>query len=103
MGFGSDEVMLLASHTRTAPATDQACERLGIPDTAFVNDAAAAAEDLVRQIQRQQPAEVSFEVFQGKLDHSVNRRRFWPFPTFGRMYGFRLTSIAFAPNPSAPS
>jgi hypothetical protein len=102
LGFAPDEVMLLASHTHTAPATDQACERLGIPDTAFVNDAAAAAENLVRQIQQQQSSEVSLEVFQGKLDHSVSRRRFWPFPTFGRMYGFRLTSIAFAPNPSAP-
>jgi hypothetical protein len=103
LGFAPDEVMLLASHTHTAPATDQACEPLGIPDTAFVNDAATAAENLVRQIQQQQSSEVSFEVFQGKLDHSVSRRRFWPFPTFGRMYGFRLTSIAFAPNPSAPS
>jgi hypothetical protein len=102
LGFAPDEVMLLASHTHTAPATDQACEPLGIPDTAFVNDAAAAAENLVRQIQQQQSSEVSLEVFQGKLDHSVSRRRFWPFPTFGRMYGFRLTSIAFAPNPSAP-
>jgi hypothetical protein len=102
LGFGPDEVMLLASHTHTAPATDQACERLGIPDTAFVNEVAAAAENLVRQIQQQQPAKVSFEVFQGKLDHSVSRRRFWPFPTFGRMYGLRLTSIAFAPNPSGP-
>jgi hypothetical protein len=102
LGFGPGEVMLLASHTHTAPATDRACERLGIPDTAFVNDAAVAAEDLVRQIQQQRAAEVSFEVFQGELDHSVSRRRFWPFPTFGRMYGLRLTSIAFAPNPSAP-
>jgi hypothetical protein len=102
LGFGADEVMLLASHTHSAPATDQACERLGMPDSAFVNDVAAAAENLVRQIQQQQPAEVSLEVFQGKLDHSVSRRRFWPFPTFGRMYGLRLTSIAFAPNPSAP-
>jgi hypothetical protein len=102
LGFGPDEVMLLASHTHTAPATDQACERLGIPETAFVSDVAAAAESLVRQIQQQQPEEVSFEVFQGELDHSVSRRRFWPFPTFGRMYGLRLTSIAFAPNPSAP-
>jgi hypothetical protein len=103
LGFGPDEVMLLASHTHTAPATDQACERLGIPDTAFVNDLADAAENLVREIQQQQGAEVSFEIFQGKLDHSISRRRFWPFPTFGRMYGLRLTSIAFAPNPSAPT
>ena len=55
LGFKPDEVMLLASHTHNAPATDQACERLGIPDTEFVDDAAEAAEKLVRQIQRQQP------------------------------------------------
>jgi hypothetical protein len=100
LGFGPDEVVLLASHTHTAPATDQACQRLGIPDPAFVGDLAAAAENLVRQIQQQQSAEVSFEIFQGKLDHSVSRRRYWPLPTYGRMYGLRLRGIAFAPNPS---
>jgi hypothetical protein len=102
LGFGPDEVVLLASHSHNAPATDQACERLGIPDVAFVNDAAAAAENLVRKMQQQQPSEVSLEVFQGELDHSVNRRRYWPFPTFNRMNGFQWTSIAFSPNPSGP-
>lgn len=103
MGFRPDEVVLLASHTHSAPATDQACERLGIPNIEFVNDVADAAENLVQQIRRQQPSEVSLNVFQGRLNHSINRRLYWPFPTFGRTYGFRLASTSFAPNPSGPT
>jgi hypothetical protein len=101
-GYSPDEIVLLASHTHCAPATDQACERLGIPDIEFVNDVAEAAENLVRKINQQQPSEVSLDVLQGRLDHSINRRRYWPFPTFGRTYGLRLTSVSLAPNPSGP-
>src|ERR1700722_19590509 len=32
----------------------------------------------------------------------MTRRRSWPSPTVGRMYGFRLTSVTFSPNPSGP-
>ncbi len=101
-GFESDEVVLLASHTHDAPATDQACRRLGIPDLKFVNDVADAAEDLVRQIQAQQPSEVSLDIFQGRLNHSINRRRYWPFPTVGRTYGFRLASMMLCTEPVRP-
>ena len=102
LGFRPDEIFLLASHTHYAPATDQACARLGIPEVEFVDDVTEATENLVRRMQSEQPAEASLEVFQGRLDHSINRRRYWPFPTFGRTYGFRLTSVSFAPNPSGP-
>jgi hypothetical protein len=102
LGFRPDEIVLLASHTHYAPATDQACECLGIPEVEFVNDVADAAENLVRRIQRQPPSEVSLNVFRGHLNHSINRRRYWPFPTLGRTNGFRLTSVRFAPNPSGP-
>jgi len=102
LGFGPDEVVLLASHTHTAPATDQACERLGIPETEFVDDVAEAAENLVRGMQRQPASEVSLALLRGQLNHSINRRRYWPFPTVGRMYGFRLTSVTFSPNPGGP-
>jgi hypothetical protein len=102
LGFESDEVVLLASHTHNSPATDQACARLGVPEVEFVADVAEAAASLVRQIQRQAPSEVGLEVFQGSLDHSINRRRYWPFPTIGRMHGFQLTSVTFSPNPSGP-
>lgn len=102
LGFGPDEIVLLASHTHNSPATDQACSRLGAPEIEFVADVAEAADSLVREVQRQAPSEVGLELFQGRLDHSINRRRYWPFPTIGRMHGFQLTSVTFSPNPSGP-
>jgi hypothetical protein len=102
-GFKPNEVVLLASHTHFAPATDQACARLGIPEKQFVNDVAEAAEGLVLQMLQQKPSEITLERSQGKLNHSVNRRRFWPFPTLGRTYGFRFTSVSMAPNPQGPT
>ncbi len=102
LGFRPDEVILLASHTHCAPATDQACEQLGRADVEFVSDATEAAENLVRRIQQQRPSEVGLDVYRGSLDHSINRRRYWPFPTVGRTYGLRLTSTIFSPNPSGP-
>src|SRR5262249_33532412 len=47
IGFQPCEVMMLASHTHCAPATDSACARLGIPDLQFVRDAADAVDQLV--------------------------------------------------------
>jgi hypothetical protein len=99
-GFSPHEVVLLASHTHSAPATDRACERLGVADPEVVKALADAAEDLVRRIQAQPPSEIDLNVYQGHLNHSINRRRYWPFPTFGRRYGLRLTGVCFAPNPS---
>jgi hypothetical protein len=101
-GYQPNEIMLLASHTHYAPATDQACHPLGVPDMAFVSHVAEAVENLARQIHLQEPSEVDLELFQGPLDHSINRRRHWPFPTLGRTYGFRLTSTSLAPNSSGP-
>jgi hypothetical protein len=97
-GFQPNEIILLASHTHFAPATDAACARLGVPETQFVNDVAAAAEGLLLRMLRESASEVTLEVSQGRLNHSINRRRAWPFPTLGR-YGLRLKSIAMAPDP----
>jgi hypothetical protein len=101
-GFGRDEIVLQATHTHGAPATDKACAPLGIPDERYVAELGEAVDDLVRQVQEQEPTEVVFEIFEGQLRHSINRRRYWPFPTIGRMHGFNLTSIAFSPNPKGP-
>jgi hypothetical protein len=102
LGFRADEVLLLASHTHTAPATDQACVQVGVPDAQFIGDAANAVEALVRRVQREPAAEVSIDIFRGRLNHAINRRRYWPYPTFGRTYGFKLHSVVFSPNPSGP-
>jgi hypothetical protein len=98
-GFRPDEIVLLASHTHFAPATDQACSPLGVPEAQFVSDLATATEALLLQMLREAPAEIRLEMRQGPLNHSINRRRYWPFPTLGRTYGFRLTSVSMAPNP----
>jgi hypothetical protein len=98
-GFAPAEIMLLASHTHFAPATDHACAPLGVPDEQFVVDLAAAAEALVKQMLQEVPVESRVEIKRGRLNHSVNRRRFWPLPTIGRTYGFRLTSTVMAPSP----
>jgi Neutral/alkaline non-lysosomal ceramidase, N-terminal len=98
-GFQPSEIVLLASHTHFAPATDRACARLGVVEKQFVSDVAEAAEGLVLRMLQQQPSEIMLQISQGRLNHSVNRRRYWPFPTLGRTYGFRLRSIAMAPSP----
>jgi hypothetical protein len=102
LGFRPDEVMMLASHTHCAPATDSACARLGTPDIQFIDDAAEAAESLVRRILRDQPREVSLDIFRGNLDHAVNRRRRWPLPTWDRTQGLQWASVTFSPYPAGP-
>ena len=102
LGFRSDEVMMLASHTHCAPATDRACARLGTPDTQFINDAADAAAQLVGRILREQPRQASFDIFCGELDHGINRRRYWPFPTYDRTQGLQWASVTLSPYPAGP-
>jgi hypothetical protein len=102
LGFRPDEVMMLASHTHCAPATDSACARLGTPDTRFVNDAADAVDKLVRKILTDRPREISVDIFCGRLDHSINRRRYWPFPTYDRTQGLQWASVTFSPYPAGP-
>ena len=102
LGFRPDEVMMLASHTHCAPATDSACARLGTPDTRFINDAAEAVDRLVRKILDDRPHEISVDIFCGRLDHSINRRRTWPFPTYDRTQGLQWASVTFSPYPAGP-
>lgn len=101
-GFERDEIVLQATHTHGAPATDNACAPLGIPDERYVTELGDAVDDLVGQVLGQEPTDVVFEIFEGRLRHAINRRRYWPFPTIGRMHGFNFTSIAFSPNPRGP-
>jgi hypothetical protein len=56
----------------------------------------------VRRILSERPEGVRIDIFRGRLNHAINRRRAWPFPTFGRTYGFKWRSVVFSPNPSGP-
>ena len=101
-GFSPARIVLLASHTHFAPATDRACAPLGVPDERFVADLAAASENLVQQMLREPPAESSLQINSSRLNHSISRRRYWPFPTAGRTYGFQFGSTVMAPDPDGP-
>jgi hypothetical protein len=98
-GFRPDEIFLLASHTHFAPATDRACAPLGEPDEPFVRDVAAATDELMHRMLQAEPWEIELEIRRGRLKHAIHRRRFWPFPTLSRTYGFRLSCMALAPDP----
>jgi hypothetical protein len=102
LGFRPNEVMMLASHTHCAPATDSACARLGTPDLQFIHDAVAAVEALVRRLLDEQPRDIVLEIFHGDIDHAVNRRRYWPFPTWDRTQGLQWASVTFSPYPAGP-
>jgi hypothetical protein len=99
-GFRPSEIILLASHTHFAPATDRACAALGEPDAQFTGDAAAATETLLLRLLNDEPFAIRLDISRGRLDHSINRRRFWPLPTLSRTYGFRASCVAMAPNPN---
>ena len=102
LGFRPGEVMMLASHTHCAPATDSACARLGTPDPQFIRDATEAVERLVRRMLGEQPRKICLEVFRGNLDHAVNRRSYWPFPTYDRTQGLQWAGVTFSPYPAGP-
>jgi hypothetical protein len=99
LGFKATEIFLLASHTHFAPATDRACAPLGEPDEQFVSDVAAATDKLVQRMLQAEPQETRLEIRRDRLRHAIHRRRFWPFPTLSRTYGFRLSCTALAPDP----
>jgi hypothetical protein len=75
---------------------------MGVPDAQFIDDAVEAVEGLIRRMQRETPAKISIDIFRGRLNHAINRRRYWPYPTFGRTYGFNLRSVVLSPNPAGP-
>jgi hypothetical protein len=103
LGFDRTEIMLLASHTHFAPATDATLWHMGPIDRSYVDRVAASAGQLVQQIVRQPRRSVRLELRSARLDHSINRRRYWPFPTVTRTYGLRFGSFSMAPNPDAPT
>jgi hypothetical protein len=102
-GFGVDEIVLLASHTHTAPATDRSCFRLGATDNDYVDSLTEAVDNLVLKLQGDKPEDVKLEILRGELEHSIHRRLRWSFPTLSRSKGLRFSSIIMAPNRQGPT
>ena len=101
-GFAPDQLVLAASHTHFAPATDAAKPKLGQVDDdmlAWIGDRLCDLVDRVAGAELQ-PARLR----RGSVDTdvSVHRRRRWPWPTWTRAGVRAGPSIVMAPNPSGP-
>jgi hypothetical protein len=94
-------VVLFASHTHSAPATDPGKPGLGAWDarwTAAVGDAVLAA---VTALRAEVPVAVRLGQAQAPLGQSVNRRLAWPWPSLTR-HGLQSAGVRMAPNPKGP-
>jgi len=103
IGLNPAEVVLLASHTHFAPATDPTLPLIGSAKPSYVEAVADAAEQLATELLQRRPSAVRLEVRHGSLAHSINRRRRWPFPSVSRMDGVKFGRVVMAPNPEGPT
>ena len=101
-GIAADRVVLVASHTHFAPATDRSKPRLGEVDAAYLAFAQRRLVGLVAEVASAPTVAVRIEASRLPTELSINRRRRWPLPTWTRE-GFRLgPSTVMAPVPGAP-
>jgi len=93
------ELLLCASHTHFAPATDPTKPLLGRVDDAYVEELLGRLETLVRRTLAVQRA-ATVRYAEGFADHSINRRLLRKF-TVDRS-GLRFNAMLSAPNPLGP-
>jgi hypothetical protein len=100
-GIPAQRVVLVASHTHFAPATDRSKPDLGAVDAAYLAFASAQLESLVAEVCAAPLQKVRLEATRLPTQFNVNRRRRWPLPTFTRE-GLRWgPNIVMAPVPDA--
>lgn len=84
-------ILVGASHTHCAPATDRALPRLGAVDETYLSELKLKTEHAVRDLVAQPGRQVTMHYASGRANHAVNRRRFalglrrrpFPHPRFG--------------------
>jgi hypothetical protein len=94
-------VLVAASHSHSAPATDPGKPRLGAYAagwTRAVGDRVLAAAEALRG---ETPSGVALGQAQAPLGLSINRRLHWPGPSLGRS-GVTPAGARMAPNPDGP-
>ena len=92
-GIAADDVLLAASHTHFAPATDPGKPIIGIADPGYIAVVGDRVIALLDRLLADPGAPVGAGMAERRADHSVNRRLPTPTPDGG-------TRIAFAPNPA---
>lgn len=98
-GLPAECVVISASHSHFAPATDLDKPKLGVIDERWLGDIVARLVDLIDGVFCQPLQAALVESLSTVLPFNVNRRRRWRWPVLGRE-GLRLRpSIVMAPAP----
>lgn len=97
-GLPQQNVMLAASHTHFAPATDFDKPSLGSPDAAYFAYLKERLTWLVDEVMTSPRIPVRLKHCQVRNDLSVNRRRLWRFPTLSKRGVDFSHKILMAPN-----
>lgn len=101
-GLHARQVVLAASHTHFAPATDRSKPLLGEVDDEYLAVLSRTLCALVDRVLGEQAVAVRMSLSRAAGEASVHRRRRWPLPTWTRA-GLRLRpSIVMAPSPNGP-
>ena len=95
-----ERILVAASHTHFAPATEASLPALGAVAQEYLDFAAARIVDLVKQALNAPPAPVACRYHEGAARHSINRRR----ARFGiwKRYPYIGFRTEIAPNGEGP-
>jgi len=101
-GIDQSNVIIVASHTHYAPATDLAKPLIGRTDDAYLDTLIASIKKLIDSVV-EQPPEIVIPVLSAfETTLNINRRYRWPYPTISRD-GFKLgPTMVMAPKPDGP-
>lgn len=101
-GLREGDVILAASHTHFAPATDRNKPLLGVVDDGYMRHLTDCLSELVAKTLTHPRVPVLIRSAVGEVPLNVNRRRLWRWPTWTRKGLTLAPTIVMAPAPQAP-
>jgi len=99
-GIGPERVLVLASHTHSAPMLDASKPLLGIADPGEVSRWADGVSRAILGVETSRASAV--RAGWGRSDLSVNRRLRWSLPTAVRLLGKSESNFYLCDNPAGP-
>lgn len=96
-GVRPADIMLLASHTHFAPATDSTKPILGVVDDSYLRQVIAASRAFVTRLIEAEALPARLLHGRGSSEAAINRRLPWPLPNLGRGR-FAWGEAVMAPN-----
>jgi hypothetical protein len=101
-GVPQERILIVASHTHSAPAMEEDKPLLGEVDAAHVGRVTQNIVATLKDALAERPILATAAVGRVQLSASVNRRRPWLLPQYSRRDGLVFDRVVMAPNPAGP-